>query len=228
MAIGKRIVKADVSKLDEGIHVSSENVTMEDGRLILRGRNLKELPHQTPVDIIVYFEDGIQFMWGAVTLSVAKQLNVEILSTTSKKEERRRNLKVRTSFDARVTAMYSLGSKRRKMNTDVVIRVRDLSLGGVGFFCDHPFFRRQRIRIDMGFLKRGFVVDFQILRKDKIQRDMAGDDLFLPIIDYRFRYGGRISRLSAEQERLICEYVFKVQIAEHQKRKEAPEELRRP
>jgi hypothetical protein len=226
MALEKGLVKVDVSKLDEGIHVSSENVVMRGSRLILRGRNLREIPHQTQVDIIAYFENGVQFMWGTVTLSIPTQLNVEILSVSGKREERRRNLKVRTSFDARVAAMYSLGDKRRRMSMDVDVRVRDLSLGGAGFFCDHPFFRRQVLLLDMGFLRKGLIVTFQILRKDRIVGEAGENGIVIPMIDYRFRYGGRILRVNAEQERIICEYVFKVQISEHQRRKDLEEALK--
>ncbi|MDR2356110.1 MAG: hypothetical protein LBE16_07930 [Clostridiales Family XIII bacterium] len=218
MAIAKRIVKIDISKLDEGLHASAEDVTVEPNRLILRGAGFMDIPHRTPVDIIVYYEDGIQFFFGEVTLSLPKQINVDILSVVSDKKERRRSLKVRTSFDARALRMFSV-TGNRSMRIDAPIRVRDLSMGGIGFFCNHPFFRRQRLILDMGYLKKDFKVEFQILRKEKIEAHMV-DGVEISKIGFKFRYGGSILRITTEQERLITEYVFKVQLAEHQKRKD--------
>ncbi|MDR2295165.1 MAG: PilZ domain-containing protein [Clostridiales Family XIII bacterium] len=219
MAAAKRIVKVDISKLDEGYHASAENVTIEPERLILRGVGFMEIPHRTPVDVIVYYEDGIQFLHGELTLSLPKQINVEILSVVSDKKERRRSLKVRTSFDAKAFRMFSVAG-RRSMRIDVPIRVRDLSVGGIGFFCNHPFFRRQKLFLDLTWLKRDLKVEFQILRKEKIEAHMV-DGVEMSRIGFKFRYGGCILRITAEQERLITEYVFKVQLAERQKRKDA-------
>jgi hypothetical protein len=214
MAITKRIVKVDISKLDEGLHASAENVTVEPNRLILHGAGFPEIPHRTPVDIIIYYEDGIQFFFGEVTLSLAKQINVEILTVVSDKKERRRSLKVRTSFDATAIRMYSV-NEIRCMRVNVPIRVRDLSGGGIGFLCNHPFFRRQKLILDVSHLKRDMKLAFQILRKEKIEAHMVGG-VEVSKIGFKFRYGGRILQLTAEQERLITEYVFKIQLSEYQ------------
>jgi hypothetical protein len=219
MAIAKRIVKVDISKLDEGIHASAENVTIEPNRMILRGAGFMNVPHRTPVDIIVYYEDGIQFFFGEVTLALSTQINIDIISVVSDKKERRRSLKVRTSFDATVIRMFSMSS-RRCMRMAVPIRIRDLSMGGVGFFCNHPFFRKQKLILDMSYLKSGFKVGFQILRKEKIEAHMV-DGVEVSTIGFKFRYWGIISQITAEQERLITEYVFKVQLLEHLRRKDA-------
>jgi hypothetical protein len=219
MAVAKRIVKVDISKFDEGVHASAENVTIESNRMIMRGVGFMNIPHRTRVDIIVYYEDGIQFLFGEVTLALSTQINIEIISVVSDKKERRRSLKVRTSFDAAVIRMFSM-SGHRYMRTAVPIRVRDLSMGGVGFFCNHPFFRKQKLILDMGYLKSGFNVEFQILRKERIEAHMI-DGVEVSMIGFKFRYGGTISRITAEQERLITEYVFKVQLLEHQRRKDA-------
>jgi hypothetical protein len=217
MAIAKRIVKIDISKLDEGLYASAEDVRREPNRLIMHGAGFMSIPHQTPVDVIVYYEDGIQFFLGEVRLSMPTQINVEILSVVSNKKERRNNLKVRTSFDATAVAMFSM-TGRSMMRVHVPIRVRDLSMGGMGFFCNHPFFRKQRLMLDMGHLKKGFGVEFQILRKEKIGAHMV-DGVDISKVGFRFRYGGIISSITAEQERLITEYVFRVQLLEHQRRK---------
>ncbi|MDR1572006.1 MAG: PilZ domain-containing protein [Clostridiales Family XIII bacterium] len=220
MAIGDNIIKVDISKSDERIFASSDHISVNGNRIVLHGKDMAEIPHQTQVDIVAYFEDGLQFMWGVVTLSIPKQINVEIVSQVAKKEERRQSLKVRTSFDAKAVRVYSMGRLRRSMKTDTDIKIRDLSLGGAGFFSNHPFFRKQRITLDLSFLKQGFKAEFQVLRRERVEdrTDAAGNVTGPP--DFKFRYGGRVLRLTSEQERLVCEYVFKVQISEHHKRKE--------
>jgi hypothetical protein len=221
MTVERRLVKVSVSVADGSVSISSESVKTEDGRLILLGRGLKEIPHQTPVDVVAYYEDGVQFMWGVVTLSMPEQMNVDIVSAPSKRQERRESLKVRISFDAIVEAVYSTGRQRRRFNMRVPIRIRDLSMGGAGFFSNHIFFRKQRLMIDLGFLKPGLKVEFQVLRREKPKPVLGGDGEVVRAVEFRYRYGGRIVKLNADQEQTICEHVFKVQLQEHQKRKEA-------
>ncbi|MDR1134990.1 MAG: PilZ domain-containing protein [Clostridiales Family XIII bacterium] len=220
MAVERRLVKVSITGVDGDISISSEKVKTEDGRVILLGRGLEEVPHQTPVDVIAYYEDGIQFMWGIVTLSIPSQLNVDIVSVPGKRQERRENLKVRTSFDAVVEYVCSMGRRRRKLRLNAAVRIRDLSLGGAGFFSNHTFFKKQRLTINMDFLKPGLKVEFQVLRRERQKDALNEDSADMKTTNFRYRYGGRILKLSVEQERLICEHVFKVQLTEHKRRKE--------
>ena len=216
MAIEKALVKLELINVDEGVRISSEQTKISAYRLILYpsiAEMFPIIPHQTQVDIIAYYEDGIQMMWGEISLSLPEQINVEVLSSAGERQERRKNLKVRTSFDAKVVAMKSLGKRKRRMRTNANIRVRDLSLGGVGFFSDSLFFRNQMISIDLSYLKPGFIVEFLVLRREKI----IGYG-FAP--SFRYKYGGMVLKLSGEQERMVCEYVYKVQITDYLRRKE--------
>ena len=217
MAIERALVKVDLVNVDEGISISSERAQFSAYRLIMyaiQGNEFPILPHQTQVDMIAYYEDGIKLMWGEVSLSLPGQINVEVLSNSGKKQERRKNLKVRTSFDAKVLAVESMGRRKRRMKVKSDIRVRDLSLGGVGFFSDSLFFRNQVIALDLSYLKPGFVVDFQVLRREK----NIGYGGYPP--GFKYKYGGRVLRLTGEEERMVCEYVFKVQITDYNRRKE--------
>ncbi|MCL2164986.1 MAG: PilZ domain-containing protein [Oscillospiraceae bacterium] len=217
MAIEMALVKVDLINADEGISISSERVQFSAYRLILyamQGEALPILPHQTQVDIVAYYEDGVKLMWGEVSISLPGQINIEVLSNSGEKQERRRNVKVRTSFDAKVSAIESMGRRKRRINVKSDIRVRDLSLGGVGFFSDSMFLKNQIIVLDLSYLKSGFLADFQVLRREK----NTGYGGYSP--GFKYKYGGRVLKLTGEEERMVCEYVYKVQITDYHRRKE--------
>jgi hypothetical protein len=207
-------MKALIVNEEAGINISSENASLVGSKLSLRGKDFPVTAHKTRVDVVTYFEDGLRFMWGEISLSLPEQVNVDIMSDPGKRQERRRNLKVRTSFDAKVLSVESLGKKRRRMRVDEGIRLRDLSLGGAGFFSNHVFFRNQKIVLDLSYLKPGFVTVFQVLRRERTQEHPESGAR-----GFRFRYGGRVLKLTGEEERTVCEYVFKVQLTEHHRRK---------
>ena len=216
MAVERALVKVDLINNEEGIIVSSERAQFSSYRLILNqkpGTLFPILPHQTHVDIVAYFEDGIQLMWGEVSLSLPDRINVEVTSRSGEKQERRKNLKVRASFDAKVRAMWSMGRRKVRVRLGADIHVRDISMGGLGFFSDSRFFRNQRIELDLSYLKPGFKVEFQILRKEK-NLNYSGFPL-----GFKYRYGGKFLKLRAEEERLVCEYVFRIQLQDYQRRK---------
>jgi hypothetical protein len=86
-------------------------------------------------------------------------------------------------------------------------------MGGLGFYSDKHFLRNQQLELDLNYLKPGFKVDFQVLRKEK-NPNYSGFPL-----GFKYKYGGKFLKLNAEEERLVCEYVFRVQLVDHQKRK---------
>jgi hypothetical protein len=218
MAIAKRIVKVDISKFDDGLYASAENVIFRSDRLIMRGANFMSIPHRTFVNVIVYYEDGIQLFSGIVTLAIPTQINIEIQSIASDKWDRRQSFKIRTPFDAKVVRMYSV-TGRGFMNVDVPIRVRDLSVGGLGFFCNHPFFKKQKLVLDMSYLRSGFKAEFHILRKERAGACAADAEIF--DAGFKFRYGGTISNITPMQECVITKHLFKVQLLEYHRRKDA-------
>jgi hypothetical protein len=222
MAAEKRIVKVDISNSEKGLRVIAENASMEQEpeRLVIRGFGFEDIAHQTPVNAIVYFEDGVQLFSGEVTLSMASQINVRIVAALSEKRERRSSVKIKTSFDAWAVRMSSV-TGRGSMKINVPLRVRDLSAGGVGFFCDHPFFRKQSLLLDMSYLGENFKLDFRILRKERAKAHMFDSVEERRNVRFKYRYGGCISNITDEQERLIMEHVFRIQVLERAKRIEA-------
>ena len=197
-----------ISILNEGdkVTVTSTNISAVSGRIILMGEDFNLIPHHTIVEVVGYLEDGIVFMKGQVTLSTRSQLNVEILKSDGK-QERRSYLKVRVFMNAKLVRAFSLGRRRKPYVFNDQIQTRDLSLGGVAFYSNRTLFRKQRIEIDLNMLKPGFIAKAEVLRREK--GTFRGG--------FRYKYGCRFLDMSGEEERVLCEFVFRTQIETHRK-----------
>lgn len=189
-----------------GLNITTTNISASGGRIILMGDDFGLIPHQTMVDVVGYLEDGIVFMKGKVTLSTRSQLNLEILKSEGK-QERRNYLKVKVFMNAKLVRAFSLGKRRKPYVFNDQIQTRDLSLGGVAFFSNRTLFRKQRIEIDLNVLKPGFIAQAEVLRRER--------GVFRG--GYRYKYGCRFLDISGEEERVLCEFVFKTQIETRKK-----------
>lgn len=202
----KGFVKMNVYYADENITVSSTNINAIGNRMILLGDDFGLIPHKSTVEVVGYLQDGIVFMNAQVTLSTASQLNIDIIKTDSK-QERRSFLKVRVYINAKLLRAFSMGRKSKPYAVNEPILTRDISLGGVAFYSNRILFKRQKVEIDFNILKPGFIARAEVLRKER--GPFRGD--------YRFKYGCRFLNISGEEERVLCEFVFRTQIENHRK-----------
>lgn len=93
--------------------VNSENETIAastefsiiDNRIILHGEDFPLLDHNSAVKVIAFSKDGIVSMDGIVTMSIRKQMNINVVEFREKKE-RRSYLKVRTDAKAIVRKAF--------------------------------------------------------------------------------------------------------------------------
>jgi uncharacterized protein (UPF0248 family) len=198
--------KISIFNEEDKVTVTSTNISAVSGRIILMGEDFSLIPHHTIVEVVGYLEDGIVFMKGQVTLSTKSQLNIEILKSDGK-QERRSYLKVRVFMNAKLVRAFSLGRRRKPYVFNDQIQTRDLSLGGVAFYSNKTLFRKQRIEIDLNMLKPGFIAKAEVLRREK--GTFRGG--------YRYKYGCRFLDMSGEEERVLCEFVFRTQIETHRK-----------
>jgi len=188
------------------VTVSSTNISTIGNRVMLMGEDFELIPHQSVVDMVGYLTDGIIFMTGKVTLSTASQLNLEIIKRDIK-QERRSYLKVRVYLNSKLVRAFSMGRKGKPYIINESIQTRDISLGGVAFFSNRTLFKKQRIELDFNMLKPGFIAQAEVLRKER--GPFRGG--------YRYKYGCRLLNISGEEERILCEFVFKTQIENHRK-----------
>jgi len=186
--------------------VSSARINFMGDRAILQGDDFYLIPHQAAVDVVGYLQDGVVLMSGKVTLSTSSQINLDIIKTDDK-QERRSSLKVRVQLRTQLLKALSLGRRSKSYTVNEIIQTRDLSLGGVAFFSNHIFFKKQKVFIDFNLLKPGFIAKAEVLRKERGPFKSG----------YRFKYGCRFLNISAEEERVLCEFVFRTQIENHKK-----------
>lgn len=201
-------IKISVFLADKKITVSSTNINVMANRIILRGEDFSLMPHQSAVEVIGYLQDGIVIMDGKVTLSTVSQLNLDILKSDGK-QERRSFLKVKVQINAKLVKAFSLGKRARGYSIDEMIQTRDLSLGGVAFYSNHRLLKKQKVELDFNILKPGFIAQAEVLRREK--GPFRGG--------YRFKYGCRFQDINGEEERVLCEFVFRTQIENHRRLK---------
>lgn len=206
MAKKLKFKKVDVIDRDEKLLASSEEVSFSDNRITLHGYDFPVIDHDTRVKILGYFEDGIMPVNGKITLSIETQMNLEIIKSDGK-HDRRAYLKVQTDMKAAIKRTYSTGSRGKCLLVNDKVEVRDISAGGICFYSDKIYFVRQKLEISLYELRKDLLVKAVILRKHR--------EYYKP--GYRYRYGCEFIEVNNVQQRVIFEYVFKIQLADHHK-----------
>ena len=196
----------NVHYAEEEVTITSSSISAEGGRIIMMGDDFGLIPHRSVVEAIGYLEDGIVFIKAKVTLSTDSQLNLEVINTESK-QERRNFLKVKIYMATRVVRAFSLGKSKKPYLVNERIMTRDISLGGIAFYSNMRFFKKQRIELDFNILKPGFIAEAEVLRREP--GPFRGG--------YRFKYGCCFLNINGEEERVLCEFVFKTQLENHKK-----------
>ena len=198
-------IKMSVFFAEDQITVSSGMIRSQGDKFIMMGEDFDLIPHQSAVDVVGYRQDGIVFMSGRVTLSTKSQINFDIVRLADK-QERRMYLKVKVHLKTRLLRAFSMGRSRRSYAINEMIQVRDLSIGGIGFYSSSVFLKKQKVTINFNELKPGFTAVAEILRRET--GPFRGG--------YRFKYGCRLLNISGEEERVLCEYVFRTQLKNRQ------------
>ena len=199
-------VKADILLKGKDRSITSENVSREEDRMILSGENMPLLNHGIQVDQACYSEEGLCFMKGQVTLSTPYQVNLTILHE-DEPEDRRNYVRVKAHDRVRVIRGFSKGKLAKPFRIDETTQMRDINIGGIGFYSNRRLLKKQNFELDFGFLKKDLIIRARVLRIERMEIPLG----------YRFKYGCAFEFRNPEEERLICEYVFKVQIRNHRK-----------
>ncbi len=213
MAFKPDYIKIEIISKDCDSSFISSNFTIEDKRLILHGEGFPILDRASTVKAVGQSKDGIVLMEGFVTLSIEKQMNINITHFGEKKD-RREYLKVRTDIKARVQRSF-MGENKRGLIVDKQIQLRDISLGGISFFSNQIFFVNQKLYICLKELHEGLVVKALVLRKEK-------EGTFS---DFRYRYACKFLGLDNLGQRVICEHVFKMEIENYRREEEKDKKI---
>ena len=197
--------KIDIYDNEDRIVITSNQVTFFEDRITLFGDFAVLLPHGTVVNATGFSEDGFIGFTAVVTLSVETQINLANVKYGEKKD-RRNFLKVKVICRGLLLMGYEMTNGKKTLLTDEPIRVRDISVGGVGFYFNKSLIKKQKILVRLDNIQPGFTAEAVVLRKEKMKHD-----------HYRFRYGCRFLNLDNIQQSLLCKYVFRIQIESRKK-----------
>lgn len=189
--------------------LSSSHMNILDGRITLHGKGFPLIAHKTIVNATGYQKDGIVNFMGKITLSTEAQLNMEIVDFKAK-HNRRAYLKVRTDLRTTVLYVYSLGRQKRIFPLKEAIELRDISLGGIGFYSNRKYFKKQQIVVDFNELKKDFQATAIVLRRTDEEKKRG----------FKYKYGCMFIGLKTEEQRVLLEYVFKKEIENHKRKLE--------
>ena len=192
--------------------VSASEIVIDAGRMILKGNNFKLIPHQMEVDGVAYMADGIVPFKALVTLSTNQQVNLEVLGASSK-EDRRASLKVPTDAVEMVLEVRSTGnSNSHYMNVEDEIQLLNLSMNGVGFMSNRPYFKHQKLTIQMCYIRQDFLIVAEVLRKTRLKQSYDQK--------YKYSYGCKFHCNDELKNRMLVEHVFKLEMLNRQAEEE--------
>lgn len=197
--------KIEVRHPESDITIVSNDYNIIGNRVILHGHDFSLVDRNSVVKLIGYRDDGIVQMEGVATLSIKKQINVDV-EKFGQISDRRDYLKVRTNIEAAIIKAYMANRKGKVFHVDDKIRLRDISIGGICFFSDKVYFIGHRLYIDLNNIAADLIVEAVVLRK---RREETGN--------YKYRYACRFVDLDMAKEREICEYAFKRELINHEK-----------
>ena len=120
------------------------------------------------------------------------------LRTVESKEDVRDMLRVKVAFDTLIYPIDGQWSGRRK------VEFIDLSCGGIAFFCDEPMQRGEQLEVVIPVTPQPLVMRCKILRTwEKEGRTCCA---------------AKFVNMCHDEEKLICEAVFSIQLSQHKKK----------
>lgn len=210
MLSNNTLKKIEVVDNDHGTKAISLDFSIEENRIILRGKDFSLFDRYKKLKLVGFCGEGVIEMEGVVTLSIKEQLNIEI-SEVEKTNDRRAYLKVRSDAKGKILWSY-LPNRMKKafhhLNDDM--ELRDISVGGICFFSNNVYFVKHRLYINLYEINKDLKVNTIILRKEREA----------PSSKYKYRYACKFTRLGGIDERIICEYAFKKELENHEKEQE--------
>lgn len=122
------------------------------------------------------------------------------LRTVESKEDVRDMLRVKVAFDSLIYPVDVKWTGRRK------VEFVDLSCGGIAFYCDEEMQRGELVEIVIPVTPQPLVMRCRILRAWEKEG--------------RSCYAARFINMCHDEEKLICEAVFNIQLNQHTKKTE--------
>ncbi len=197
--------KVDIYDNEQKIILSSNQVTIYENRISLFGNFPVLLSHGMWVDATGFLDDGFISFSGRVSLSVETQINLTEIKM-GQKMDRRNFLKVKVPFEGVLLMGYEMVNGKKTLLTDEEIKIRDISVGGVGFYFNKSLIKKKKILLRLDSVREDFIAEAIVLRKEKIRHE-----------NHKFRYGCRFLSLDNIQQSILCKYVFRTQLESRKK-----------
>lgn len=216
MIFGNKVIKVEVldekNKLivsaEKGFVVPKNIMSEEDSIIMIKGRDLPELEHNTIVSVITTTKtnDRIRYS-GAVAVSLDTQLNIKVLRANDTKllAERRRfyKIKIRESGKA---LFFVRDEKTVRFDEPISVEIHDINVGGVLLQCKYEFILDDLLCVEISLFD-----DYPLNAAVRIIRIQRDDE------DKIEGYGCEFQGLTAAQEDYIGRYILKVQSEKRQR-----------
>ena len=124
--------------------------------------------------------------------------NMLVLKRVESKEDVREMLRVDVAFDSLIYPVSGQWGGRR------TVEFSDLSCGGVSFFCEEPLERGEVVEVVIPVTPQPLLLRCKILRS----WEKGG----------RICYAAKFIDMCHDEEKLVCEAVFSIQLNQHRKR----------
>ncbi|MCH5199942.1 MAG: PilZ domain-containing protein [Oscillospiraceae bacterium] len=179
-------------------HVTGQSETM----LIIKGRDIPEVEHNTEISVITYMRSGERVKYpGFVSLSTEYQLNVLLRTARAQvMEERRRYYKVEADIRCVINTIERDG-KHIALDRPATAKISDMNIGGVFLcFCDEQLLQGDLLQMSLALEDKLVDVPAEIIR---VQFNAAGDPT---------GYGCRFLKVPPSLEETFARFVFNVQL----------------
>lgn len=140
---------------------------------------------------LVGFTQDVPSMQGTVIRSAGDSVILGDIATGAAIRE---TLRVKVSFETLIYPLNDVFKGRRK------VEFIDLSCGGIAFYCEEPLAVGDQIEVVIPVMPQPLVLKVQILRVKNSERTI---------------YAAKFVDMCYEEEKLVCELVFGIQLKQH-------------
>lgn len=199
--------------VDEAPLAVSYEVTMktdDDGyeHIILKNFSTENLVEGRTVQLLCFTEKGVQSITASTSFITQNvQANFRVIER-GEVNERRNNVKVPVALSGQIIGHYE-DALYKPLRIPLRVSIRNLSVGGMMFFTNDPLTVNDKYKLNFEVERLSIDVDFTIIRQDVTD------------LENTYVYGARFGTMSDEVDAHLCNYIYRIQIEEHRKRKEA-------
>ena len=210
MIFGGKVIKVDVlDEHDVPIYTAEKNFVVptnvaadEDSIVMIKGKNLPELDHNTIVTVIINTKSGdrIKYM-GAVSVSMDTQMNIRIMQNNDSEllQERRRYFKLKIEEPGRFL-FFVRDEKTFRYDEPLPISILDINVGGVFLVVDEQLLEDDLVCIEIDLFS-----DYPLNAAARVLRIQHNPDGSV------MGYGCEFVGLTAAQQDYIGRFIHKVQ-----------------